>query len=329
MNINTEAQRKEPAIVMANHVGIRKKTLGKRIAEHWQLYVFLLIPVIYLIIFKYWPMVGAQIAFRKFKIRTGIWGSEWVGLAQFEKFFESFYFERVITNTLRLSFYSLLVGFPLPIIFALLLNAMRSSRTRKFAQTVTYMPHFISTVTLVGIITQVLNPRFGIFAQIYELLMGAGVEVPNLLLSAEAFPHLYTWSGVWQNMGWNTVIYTAALASVDISLHEAATIDGASRIQRIRYVDLPAIIPTMSIMLILRFGDIMEIGFDKAFLLQQSTNLSTSEIISTYTHKMAFGEGNMNYSYASAINLFSSFIGLIMLMITNLISRKVSESSLW
>lgn len=306
-----------------------KKPLGRRIAEHWQLYLFLLIPVVYLIIFHYWPMVGAQIAFRKFKIKDGIWGSQWVGLDQFKKFFISFYFERVLTNTLVLSFYSLFVGFPLPIIFALLLNSMRNRRVRKLAQSVTYMPHFISTVTLVGIITQVLNPRFGIFSQIYKALMGSGVEVPNLLLSSEAFPHLYVWSGVWQSLGWNTVIYTAALASVDLSLHEAATIDGASRIQRIRYVDFPAIVPTVSIMLILRFGHIMGIGFDKTYLLQQSTNLSTSEVISTYVYKMAFGQGNMNYSYAAAIDLFNSVIGLIMLTITNMLSRKISSTSLW
>ncbi len=306
-----------------------KKTLGRRIAEHWQLYLFLLIPVVYLIIFHYWPMVGAQIAFRKFKIKDGIWGSQWVGLDQFKKFFISFYFERVLTNTLVLSFYSLFVGFPLPIIFALLLNSMRNGRVRKLAQSVTYMPHFISTVTLVGIITQVLNPRFGIFSQLYKALMGSGVEVPNLLLSSEAFPHLYVWSGVWQSLGWNTVIYTAALASVDLSLHEAATIDGASRIQRIRYVDFPAIVPTISIMLILRFGHIMGIGFDKTYLLQQSTNLSTSEVISTYVYKMAFGQGNMNYSYAAAIDLFNSVIGLIMLTITNMLSRKISSTSLW
>lgn len=315
---------------MVNHIGKQHtKSLSRRIAEHWQLYLFLLIPVVYLIIFHYWPMVGAQIAFRKFKIKDGIWGSQWVGLDQFEKFFSSFYFERVLTNTLTLSFYSLFVGFPLPIIFALLLNSMRNGRVRKLAQTVTYMPHFISTVTLVGIITQVLNPRFGIFAQLYTTLMGSGVEVPNLLLSSEAFPHLYVWSGVWQSLGWNTVIYTAALASVDLSLHEAATIDGASRIQRIRYVDFPAIVPTISIMLILRFGNIMGIGFDKTYLLQQSTNLSTSEVISTYVYKMAFGQGNMNYSYAAAIDLFNSVIGLIMLTITNMLSRKISSTSLW
>lgn len=246
-----------------NGIRVDVKPLRKRVAENWQMYLLLALPLIYLIIFCYWPMLGAQIAFRKYKIRLGIWGSPWVGLDQFTKFFRSYYFERVFGNTLRLSFYSILVGFPLPILFALQMNAMRSARARKFAQTITYMPHFISVVTLAGMIMQIFNVRFGIFAQMYHAIYGPKVEVPNILLSAGAFPHLYVLSGVWQNLGWDTVIYTAALASVDPALHEAATIDGASRVKRILHVDLPAIIPTISIMLILRFGQIMNIGFDK------------------------------------------------------------------
>ena len=207
-----------------NGIRVDVKPLRKRVAENWQMYLLLALPLIYLIIFCYWPMLGAQIAFRKYKIRLGIWGSPWVGLDQFTKFFRSYYFERVFGNTLRLSFYSILVGFPLPILFALQMNAMRSARARKFAQTITYMPHFISVVTLAGMIMQIFNVRFGIFAQMYHAIYGPKVEVPNILLSAGAFPHLYVLSGVWQNLGWDTVIYTAALASVDPALHEAATI---------------------------------------------------------------------------------------------------------
>lgn len=314
---------------VTSSIRIDRVPLRSRILQHWQLYLLLIIPIIYLIIFCYWPMLGAQIAFKKYKMRLGIWGSPWVGLDQFRKFFKSYYFGRVIGNTLRLSFYSILVGFPLPIVFALMMNAMRNGRARKVAETVTYMPHFISVVCMVGIINQVMNVRFGIFAQLYHAIMGANATVPNLLLSSKAFPHIYVWSGIWQNLGWDTVIYTAALAAVDPALHEAATIDGASRIKRILHVDLPAIIPTISIMLILRFGQVMNIGFDKTYLLQTDTNLVTSEVISTYTYKVTFVEGNMDYSYSTAIGLFNSVVGLIMLSSMNLLSSKITENSLW
>lgn len=225
---------------------VSAKPFHKRLAENWQMYLLLLIPIAYLIVFCYWPMVGAQIAFRNYKIRLGIWNSSWVGLEQFQRFFQSYYFGRVVGNTLRLSFYSILIGFPLPVVFALQMNAMLAARARKFAQTVTYMPHFISVVTLAGVIMQVLNVRFGIFAQVYRMLYGAEAAVPNLLLSASAFPHIYVLSGVWQNLGWDTVIYTAALTGVDPTLHEVATIDGASRFKRILHVDFPAILPTIT-----------------------------------------------------------------------------------
>lgn len=308
---------------------IHRKSIWMKAAQRWQLYLFLLIPVVYLIIFCYWPMAGVQIAFRKYKIRLGIWGSQWVGWYQFEKFFSSYYFGRVVGNTLRLSLYSLIVGFPLPVVFALQLNAMRAARGRKLVQTVTYMPHFISTVVMVGIINQMLNPTFGLFGKFYRMINGMGSTPPNLLLSSGAFPHIYVLSGIWQGLGWSTIIYTAALSAVDPSLHEAATIDGATRFQRILHVDFPTIVPTVSITLILRFGSIMGIGFDKTYLLQNNANLVTSEVIATFVYKQAFDSSNMDYSYASAIGLFNSVIGLFMLALMNQISRKVSESSLW
>lgn len=315
--------------VNAHCMSIYRKPTWKKVVQSWQLYLFLLIPLIYLIIFCYWPMLGAQIAFRKYKIRLGIWDSPWVGFLQFSKFFESYYFSQILFNTLRLSLYSIVVGFPLPIIFALQLNAMRSARSRKVAQTITYMPHFISVVTLVGMIYQILNPRFGIFAQLIRLMFGQAASVPNLMLSASAFPHIYVISGIWQDLGWNTVIYTAALAGVDPTLHEAATIDGASRIKRIIHVDFPSILPTISIMLILRFGQVMNIGFDKTYLLQTDINMVTSEVISTYVYKIAFAGNAMDYSYATAIGLFNSFVGLVMLSLMNLLSRRISSNSLW
>lgn len=310
-------------------ISIRRVSIWKRAAQNWQMYLFLLAPIIYLLIFSYWPMLGAQIAFRKYAMRTGVWGSDWVGFFQFQKFFASYYFERVLVNTLRLSIYSIIVGFPLPIIFALMLNVMRGGRARKFSQTVMYMPHFISVVTLVGIISQLFNVRFGLYAQIMRAIYGAEYQIPNLFLQAGAFPHIYVLSGVWQELGWNTVIYTAALSSVDPELHEAATIDGASRFQRILHVDWPAIIPTVSIMLILRFGSIMGIGFDKTYLLQTNANLSTSEVIATYVYKVGLANSSLDYSYATAIGLFNSVVGMMMLVIMNFISKRISSNSLW
>ena len=288
----------------------------------------LLIPIIYLIVFKYIPMVGVQIAFRYYTPRNGMWGSEWAGFAQFQKFFESYQFERVLGNTVYLSLYSIIAGFPLPIIFALLLNSLRSKKFCSFVQNITYMPHFISTVVMVGMLMQVFNPRIGIFAQLYKMFASTGA-VPDLMASPSAFPHLYIWSGIWQGTGWSTVIYMAALSSVDPEQHEAATIDGASRFQRLLHIDFPAIIPTISITLILRCGSIMNIGFDKVFLMQNDLNLRASEVISTYVYKVGLSAAGGDFSYATAIGLFNSIVNLIIVVLVNKISNKVSDSGLW
>ncbi len=299
-----------------------------RLRRHWQMYVFAFLPMAYLIIFKYIPMLGVQIAFKDYSVASGgIYGSPWVGFAQFEKFFSSYQFERVITNTLRLSLYSLFAGFPLPIALALMINAVRSNRARSIVQNVTYMPHFISTVVMVGILNQFFNARVGAFAHIWNAFSDA--NVPNLLAKAGAFPHMYVWSGIWQGMGWGSIIYVAALSNVDDTLHEAAMIDGASRFKRLLCIDLPAIIPTISITLILRCGNIMGIGFDKVYLMQNSLNLRASEVISTYVYKVGLQSASSDFSYSTAIGLFNSVINLITLLIVNAISRRVSESSLW
>jgi putative aldouronate transport system permease protein len=312
-----------------SHFKLKPKivSLSMRIKRRWQLYLFLLLPIFYIILFCYVPMFGLQIAFKKYSVRLGIWGSPWVGFDQFRKFFSSYYFGRTVGNTLRLSIYSIVAGFPIPILLALMFNCVRTSILRKTAQNIMYMPHFISVVVIVGIINQVFGGSTGLFAQIYKTL-NPGRDAPNLLLNADAFPHLYTWSGIWQSMGWSTVIYTAALSSADPTLHEAAVIDGASRVRRILTVDLPAIIPTIAITLILRFGSIMGIGFDKVYLMQNDVNLRTSEVISTYTYKVGL-TSKLDYSYSTAIGMFNSVIGLIMLVTVNTISRKVSENSLW
>ncbi len=304
-----------------------KRDLGKRILGKWQLYVFLLIPVIYIILFSYVPMLGIQLAFKKFNARLGIWGSPWVGLDQFVKFFTSYQFGRVIKNTLTISFYGLFAGFPLPIMLALVLNSIRSNRYKKFVQTVTYLPYFISLVVMVGILTQMLNPRIGLLANLYGLLNGR--EVPDLMSNPNAFPHIYVWSGVWQSIGYNSIIYIAALSGVDTELHEAAEVDGASRFQRVIHVDLPAILPTAAIMLILNAGHIMNIGFDKPYLMQNPLNLSSSEVISTYVYKVGIASSTNDFSYATAIDLFNSSINMVLITVVNFFSKKLGGSSLF
>ena len=281
----------------------KRHTLSRRIARHWQLYVFLLLPLIYLLIFHYYPMTGVQIAFKKYSARLGIWGSPWVGLKNIQKFFNSVRFTTIVGNTLRLSLYSLIAGFPLPVIFALMLGVMRNERYKKVVQTITYMPHFISVVVLVSMILQIFNPILGIYGKAYSALFGTAA--PDLLGSPAALPHIYVWSGIWQSFGWDSIIYVAALAAVSPELHEAAQIDGASRFQRVLHVDLPAILPTATIMLILRTGKVMSIGFEKIFLLQNDLNLTTSEVISTYVYKVSLKASVPDFSYSTAIDLFN------------------------
>jgi len=295
--------------------------------KRWQLHLFMMLPVIYILIFAYYPMFGVQIAFKNFTPAEGIWGSKWVGFKHFETFFKSYQFERVIANTLRISIYSLAVGFPLPIIFALFLNTVRNLHFKKFVQTVTYIPHFISVVVLVGIIMQVLNPVMGLYGNIYRLFVGGGYP-RDILASPTAFIHLYVWSGIWQELGWNSIIYVAALSNVDQELYDAAEVDGASRWKRIIHIDLPGILPTVAILLILRAGSIMSVGFEKVYLMQNSLNLKYSEVISTYVYKVGMSAGGGNFSYASAIGLFNSIINCTLLVVVNAISRKLSENSM-
>lgn len=298
----------------------------KCIKRDWRLYVFLLIPVAYILIFAYYPMLGIQIAFKKYSAVGGIWGSKWVGLANFQKFFKSYQFQRVLANTLRLSLYSLAFGFPVPILFALLANTVNSARYKKITQTIVNLPHFISVVVLVSMVNQVFGSRTGLYGLIGYALTGS--YPPDLFADANSFQHLFIWSGVWQNFGWNAIIYIAALTSVSPDLHEAAQIDGASRLQRVIHIDFPSILPTIVIMLILRVGQIMNIGFEKTFLMQNSLNLARSEVISTYVYKQGL-TGKTDFSYSTAINLFNSVINMVLITSVNWISRKVGETSLW
>lgn len=290
--------------------------------QNWQLHLMILLPLIYLLIFEYGPMYGLQIAFRDYRPRKGIWGSEWVSFKHFKNFLTAYNFKNLMTNTLAISFYSIFIGFPVPIILALLLHVTQSERLKKLTQNVTYIPHFISVVVLVGIMNQILNPVGGLIGTVYELLGYDGYPM-DIRSKPEAFRHLYVWSGVWQNMGWDTIIYVSALSAVSTDLHEAAEIDGANRWKRVLYVDIPSIMPTIAIMLILRCGSVMSVGYEKVYLMQNPLNLSTSEVISTFVYKVGLGKNQL--SYATAIGLFNSVINCTMLLLVNWISKKASD----
>ncbi len=307
----------------------KRASLVRKLLNQYQLHLFLLAPVVLVLVFRYFPMLGAQIAFKKYKVALGIWGSPWVGFTNFSVFLNSYKFGTVIKNTLTISAYSIFVGFPIPVFFALILNTLRNLRYKKFIQTLTYLPHFISTVVMVGILMQVLNPITGLYYRLHSMLGREGYPA-NLLNNADAFIHIYFWSGVWQDLGWDTIIYIAALASVDPSLHEAAEIDGASRWQRLLHIDFPTILPTITIMLILRCGDVMSIGFEKIYLMQNKLNLSRSEVISTYVYKLGL-QSSGDFSLSAAVGLFNSVINFVMLILVNALSRNISKEgvSLW
>lgn len=292
--------------------------------RNYDLYLLLLPTLAYIIIFHYIPMYGIQIAFRDFAVTKGISGSPWVGLKHFRRFFETYKAQEIIMNTIQLSLYQLLAGFPLPIVLALLLNQLPSQRYRRFIQTVTYAPHFISVMVLVGMMNVLLSPNSGIINKFLEML---GIESKPFMAEPGWFRHLYVLSGIWQGTGYGSIIYFAALSGISPSLHEAAIVDGATKLQRIWNIDIPGIMPTAIIMLILAFGSIMGIGFEKAYLMQNSRNLENSEIIATYVYKVGLIDGR--YSFSSAVGLFNTIINFIILVSINSLSRKISETSLW
>jgi len=296
----------------------------KNFRAHWQLYLLLLLPVVYVIVFHYVPMYGATLAFKKFQVAEGILGSPWIGLKNFEQFFSSPSSWRIISNTLLISLYSLAAGFSLPIILAIGLNEVSHRFFKKTVQMVTYAPYFISTVVLVGILMQIMDPRIGIFNQIITAFGGDAV---NIMGKSEWFKSVYVWPGIWQGTGYAAIIYLAALTGVSKDLQEASVIDGASKFRRIWHVDLPSIRSTIIILLILNCGNVMNVGFEMVFLMQNNLNLSTSEIISTYVYKV--GLINADFSFSTAIGLFNSVINLILLVSANYIARRWTDSSLW
>lgn len=302
------------------------RSLRARMKKNWQLYAMLALPLIWLGIFAYWPMYGAIIAFKDYNVIDGIIGSRWVGLKHFERFAESYQFWRLIKNTLVLHGYELLVTFPLPIILALGLNLARRRWYRRSVQMITYAPHFISTVVVVGLIVVLVDPNTGVLNQFLGLF---GVGPIEVLSNPDWFRHLYVWSAAWQTMGFSAIIYLAALTSVSPEQHEAAIVDGASRLRRVWHVDLPAIRPVAVILLILNIGSIMSVGFEKVLLLQNPLNLQTSEVIDTYVYKLGFVSQIPQFSYAAAIGLFRSLVGLVLLVAANTLARRFAKSSLW
>ncbi|MBQ8162403.1 MAG: sugar ABC transporter permease [Clostridia bacterium] len=299
---------------------------GKQIRNGLGLYLLLLPSLILLIIFSYKPMYGVIIAFKDYKNALGIMGSPWSEplFKNFTRFFNSFQSGTTIRNTILLSLYSMAVGFPMPIILALLINQISAPRFRKGFQTVLYLPHFISTVVMVGLLLIWLSPSRGLIGTLFGLFH---LEAPNLMASASAFPSIYVWSDVWQHMGWDSIIFLAALSSVDPSLYEAATVDGATRFQKMIYIDLPLILPTAAIMLILRAGNLMNVGFEKVFLMQNDLNMQTSEIIATYVYKI--GLRSSQYSVSTAVNLFNNVTNFLLLVLVNGVTRKLGDTGLF
>lgn len=303
-----------------------KKSLVKSLKKTWPLYVLLLPALIWVVMFKYSSMYGAIIAFKDYKIKDGIWGSAWAGLKWFKKYFDYYECWTLIENTLRISIYNIIVSMAMAIVLALMINSVRSKRLKSVVQTVTYMPHFVSVVVLVGIVIRFFNPSMGAISKLIQAFGGTNRDLMGV---ASAMPHIYVWSDVWQNAGWNTVLYIAALTAVDPQLHEAGIVDGATRLQRIRYIDIPAIIPTIVISLIMKMGSVLSVGTEKMLLLQNDLNRSTTEVIATYVYNKGIAAASPQYSYATAIGLLNSAITFILIVITNKVSKKMSGTSLF
>lgn len=302
----------------------KRKKIIKKMMQNYELYLFILPAFIYFITFHYAPMYGIIIAFKNYIPTKGFFGSPWAGFKHFMNFFNSYYFWMLLKNTIGIAFYSLIAGFPIPILLALALNEVQNKHFKKIVQNVTYAPHFISTVVMVGMLISFLSPSSGIINQIIQFL---GFEPINFLGKEKWFKDIYVWSGVWQGMGWGSIVYLGALSGIDPQLHEAGIVDGATRFQRILHINIPSIMPTMVILLILNLGSIMNVGFEKIFLMQNPLNMDASEVISTYVYKM--GLQKAQYSFSAAVGLFNSVINFTLLITVNSIAKRLNETSLW
>jgi putative aldouronate transport system permease protein len=314
----------EPAIAKGVRRSGEKAGWRRRmIRRHWRLYAMLSVPVLFLIVFNYLPLLGAQIAFRNYNPVGGIWGSPWVGLEQFRLWLQDPEFWPVMRNTLVLGVYSLLIGIPATVVLALAINEVRHHRFKKAVQSITYFPYFISVIVLVGMMQLVLSPGTGLFSNIFHAF---GINhTPDLFGSPSAFASVYVWSGVWQTTGYGAVIYLGVLSTVDPALYEAARLDGASVLQKIRNVDIPAIKPTIVILLILSLGGILGVGFEKVLLLQTPLNLSTSQVVSTYVYQVGLVQDN--FSFGTAVGLFNSVISFVLIVAVNFVAKRMSGYS--
>lgn len=296
----------------------------RRIVPNWTLYLLLAVPVTFLIVFNYAPMYGVVMAFEKYSPIRGIFLSKWVGIENFVRFFSTPSALEIIKNTMIISLYGLVFGIPFPIILAICLNEVKSSKFKKTVQMVTYAPYFISTVVLVSIVTMILDPTTGI---VNMLMKKIGMDTINFMGEPELFRSIYVWSGIWQMTGFNAIIYIAALSSADQELYEAARMDGANKFQKVWYIDLPYILPTLIIITIMNFGSIMNVGFEKVYLMQNPANLNVSEVLSTYTYKK--GLLSLDYGYSAAVGIFNSVVNTFFIVTVNKLSRKYSDTSLW
>jgi putative aldouronate transport system permease protein len=308
---------------MAETVRKSSSKTKEKILRHWQLYCMLLLPLAWVITFRYGPMYGLQIAFKDYIMRLGFWGSKWVGLRHFQSFMSSYYFPRLMVNTIGVSVYGMIAGFFPPIILAIALNECRINFFKKTIQMITYAPYFLSTVIVVGILTQVLS----LSGLVNTFISSLGGKPISFFGEPALFKSLYVWSGIWQGTGYSSIIYLAALAGISPELQEAARIDGCNIWQRIWHVDIPGILPTAIILFIINTAGLLNVGFEKVYLMQNPLNMSSSDVISTYTYRI--GLVNMNYSLATAVGLFQSVISFIFMLIVNQIAKKVSDTSLW
>jgi putative aldouronate transport system permease protein len=302
----------------------RRNRLLKVLRTKYDLYLLMIIPLLWYAVFKYYPIYGLQIAFRDFVPRLGVWGSEWVGLRYFKQFFSSYYFWTLIRNTITLNLYYLIVGFPIPIFLALVINEIGNTKFKKIVQNVTYIPHFLSVVVIVGMMNIFLDPQMGI---LNKIVMSLGGQAVDYMRKPEWFKHLYVFSGIWQHMGWNSIIYIAALAGVDPELYEAATIDGCSKLQKIKFISIPSILPTIIILFILQIGSLMDVGFEKILLMKNPVNAEVSEVISTFVYQNGIQKGQ--FSYTTAVGLFNAIINFAILVFANKLTKRITNVGLW
>ena len=318
--------KKNKAAMTAEPLTKKKETWGQEIKRNWQLYVLMIIPMLYLLVFKYYPMVGVQIAFRNYKPVTGIWGSDWVGMKHFIRFFNNPQWLVLVKNTIAISLYTIVLTIPFPIMLAIAFDYARSRAFKKTVQMVTFLPHFLSTVIVVSLLNLIFDNRTGVVNNIIQLITGSKI---NFLGESRFYRSLYVWSGIWQNTGWSSILYISALAAVDTQVHEAAIIDGANKLRRIWHIDLTTIRPTIAIMIVMKLGSVLSVGFDKSYMMQNAVNLEYSEVLSTYEYKIGTGGLIPNYSYSTAIGLMVSLINMILVVLSNKASNKLSGSGLW